>query len=126
MAKIYIMLLNKKSVPKGCILDLDKLPFGAHSNKVDHPWNQGVELTKLVVSDIEQTEQLIFNISNNCIDEETINFITSIASFWENLPPADEEKDGVIAVRAGSEEGDFIRTSPEVANEMWTEFSKLR
>lgn len=123
---IYIMLLDRNDFTSGCAVDLDKLPSGANSNTVAHPWHQGPELIGWLKADIERTKQLILNIAQNCMDVQTIDFITSLASFWENIPPALEKKDGAVAIIAGNDAGDFLRTSPDVAKEMWTKFCALR
>lgn len=124
MSKFYVVVLRPSGVD-GCIVDLDNLPTGANSHDVSDPWVQGADLTFWVKEDLDRTARIILNIKNRTFDAEALDFISRLASFWENLPPADEEKDGFLAASQSFDSTRFLRTSPQVAKEMWDGVAKI-
>lgn len=63
------------------------------------------------------------NIRGMKYDSDAILFITEVASLYENMPPAPQEKDLVVAVLP--DQVDIFRTSPEVAEDTWRRFNRL-
>ncbi|QJD91822.1 hypothetical protein HH213_18030 [Duganella dendranthematis] len=124
MSKFYVTVLRPSGID-GCIIDLEKLPPGANSHEVSDPWIQGADLTFWFKEDLDRSARIVQNIKNRTLDDETLDFISRLASFWENLPPAEEEKDGFLAASKSFDSTRFLRTSPEVAKEMWESISKI-
>lgn len=125
MDKIYLAQLNANFQKSGCIIDLNNLPPGVHSDIVSHPWEHGIELAAYVQADPERFERIISAINNSKLNDEAIDFLTSLASFWQNLPPSPEEKDALLTSLVASNKVDFVRTSPEVAITTWRGLMRL-
>lgn len=125
MAKIYIALMGADEKVSGCVLDLDVLPPGASSSVVSHPWTQGVEVAAFAKDDVARLSRIIAAIGQGTWGTEAVSFVTAVGSLWENLPPADEEKDGLLTVLAPKDRADFVRTSPQVALSTWRQLLTL-
>lgn len=115
MAKIYLIVPDSKKTNRvsTAIVDLDNLPQGATNSIVEEWSEQGTEIVLWFKSDMDRTRRIVGNISANKINQESVDFISKLASFWENLFPGEGEKDAVLG--AFGDRGDFLRTSPEVA-----------
>lgn len=119
MAKIYLALLDENEQASGCIIDIENLPRGTSNHVVAHPWTQGIELASFVKDDPARFARIIREIGKGAWGGESLSFVTAIASFWENLAPASEEKDGMLTLLVAKDKADFLRTSPAVANSTW-------
>lgn len=124
MPKVYCAVLPPDGHVIGAIVDLDSLPAGVHSNLIAQPYEQAQEIVDWFGLDIDRAARIVSNISNNKSDEETRFFLTQLASVWENLPPADAEKDLIITVSAGKA-ANFFRTSPEVAKSTFLQLKAI-
>ena len=123
MAKYFLAASNGQAFHRA-ILDLDHLPSGASSDLAAHPWKQGLEITGWLEADIERFIRLIDQIASHKYTSETLEFISNLASFWENLPPADVEKHAFLG--GAPERVDFVRTSEEVATDMYAKCGAFR
>lgn len=122
MAKAYFCVLLKDTV-NNAVIDLDNLPAGTSSDEVEHFAPQGVDIGLWLKSDLNRAVRVADNIRNGMFDAESCYLISKLASLYENMPPASEQKDLFIAVR--SEQTDIVRTSPEVAEETWRKVSNI-
>lgn len=72
------------------------------------------------LNDFHEDHQFVVEVINglneNTLSEKAKEFLSHIASLWENLRPAKDEKDVIFAIQVNG--SDFIRTFPEVAMEM--------
>ncbi|MGF2687273.1 hypothetical protein ACQUWM_12285 [Marinobacter sp. DUT-3] len=123
MSKFYLNLLTESGSVVQAVIDLANLPKECNRNIVDHPFKQGVDLIDYLRDDEKHSVNLINNIRNDYLSDDEHRFISNVASFWENLPPSAEEKCGVVAITPS--QGDFLRTSEEVAEEMAEGMSKI-
>lgn len=106
----------------GCVVNLDALPPGANSDMVEEPLQHGVDLAHWAASDPARTARIFLNISQRNFDDEALSFITQCASFWENLPPADEAKSALLVIQQnadGTGAPYFVRTDEKTASETW-------
>lgn len=122
MAKFYMAVLKDKQV-HSAIVDLENLPAGANNGVVKSPWIHGADLVHAMSKDVDTAAELMDRIAAGDFTPEVLDFITQLASFWENLPPADEEKHAILGVFKNR--GDFIRTSEEVAKNTWMKFRSI-
>ena len=119
MTKAWICVLDSEDqTTHSAIVDLEKLPPGANANRVALFDAQGIDIGKDLQSDIARASALINGIARSQYTPEALRLISDIASFVENAPPADQDKDLLIAVTAGS--AHILRTSPEVAERAWS------
>lgn len=113
MAKAYLCVVRKSPPASVATIDLEKLPPGASSSIVVDFKNHGVDIGSWLQEDLDRSAKIAENIKNRIYGAEELNFISHVASFFENLPPADEEKDLVFFAIQG--QSDILRTSPAVA-----------
>lgn len=123
MAKFYLNLLASDDKMYQAAIDLDNLPKGCSPSIVMHPFKHGEEIIRQLIDNEKLATKLISNISTNTFGEEELEFISNIASFWQNLPPATEERDGFIGI--AGEKGDFLRPDPASAKELVEKMSKI-
>jgi hypothetical protein len=115
--KLFLAVSDGKPPFHKSIVDLDTLPAGVDSSKAMHPWNQGVEITAWIERDIPRAIAVIQDIANANFTPQALAFLSELASFWENLPPAAEEKHAFLGGMPGNV--DFIRTSEQVASDLY-------
>lgn len=126
MAKIYFVVMAANDDLAAAVLDTDKLPEGVESGIVESPWSQATEITDFVLKDLQYGLQIVNELAACKPSQNAARFFSKVASFWENLPPQTdgEEKDGLFGIIAT--QGQFIRTSPEVARDTYNKLRDLR
>lgn len=123
MPKLYICLVHHGHIRAGVIIHFNDLPTHVGPTEVMDPVLQAKKLSDYLQEDITRSITLLTNLKTKTYTAKENSFLTRIASFWENLLPASEEKDGVLVVQDDS--FDFVRTSPDYAKHMWEEINTL-
>jgi hypothetical protein len=122
VSKIYLIVVPDAAQVKTAIFDLDNCPEDVTNKEVNLWWSQAEDVTRWFCSDKRRAVRIVEEIAENNSSVETKLFLSQLASLWENLFPAAEEKDAVLG--AIGEVGHFLRTSPDVAMEMFNQMRK--
>lgn len=127
MSRIYFAVLPEEGPLTRAVLNLDRLPPGVDANQVSYPWTQGTEIGRYIQANELAVAAYLQELNQGQpLSPEAAKFFSDVASFWENLPPSEDgEKVGVFASGGPGIGVHFIRTSPEVGDQMHVGFGEL-
>jgi len=116
MSKLYLFTGTDDDF-HSAIVDLDNAPRGV-SNTLLREWKpQADELGKWIASDRPRAVRLVQNIANNVFDEESIRFLSSVASLGENTHPSEINATDWVICTFELGKADIGRFTPEFAKD---------
>jgi hypothetical protein len=124
MSKAYLLVVDSKFTTHSAFIDLENLPDGANSHDVEDFVKQGAGLVGWLKAHVDEAGDFADYIRNGNFKQEVLNFISILASFFENMPPADKEVDLLIGVTPT--DVNIIRVTEEFARNSYEDFQKYQ